>query len=155
VLEAHPNVGVLDLAQVQQTLDGLLARASGAIRFLALFSLAAGAAVLVGAVAATQAARRREGALLRALGATRGQALTVFAVEYAALGLLAGLAGSGLACGAGVLAVRFVSEGEALAFPLAQLLAVALGLAGLAVATGLLASAGALGRPPLETLREE
>ena len=155
VLEAHPNVGVLDLAQVQQTLDALLDRAASAVRFLALFSLAAGAAVLVGAVAATQTARRREGALLRALGATRGQALQVFAVEYAALGLLAGLAGAGLACGAGALAVRFVVEGQGLALPFGQLLGVAGGLAGLALVTGLLASAGALGRPPLEALREE
>jgi putative ABC transport system permease protein len=155
VLEAHPNVGVLDLAQVQETLDALLDRAASAVRFLALFSLAAGAAVLVGAVAATQTARRREGALLRALGATRGQALQVFAMEYAALGLLAGLAGAGLACGAGALAVRFVVEGQGLALPFGQLLGVAGGVAGLALATGLLASAGALGRPPLEALREE
>ena len=49
----------------------ILDRVALAIRFMALFSLAAGTVVLVGAVAASRYQRVREGALLRTLGATR------------------------------------------------------------------------------------
>ena len=64
VVEALPNVSTLDLAQVQQAIEGVLDKVALAIRFMALFSLAAGAVVLAGAVAASRYQRVREGALL-------------------------------------------------------------------------------------------
>ncbi|HSN32555.1 MAG TPA: FtsX-like permease family protein, partial [Ideonella sp.] len=70
-VEAHPNVSTLDLAQVQRAVEGVLDRIVLAVRFMALFSLAAGAVVLAGAVAGSRFQRVREGALLRTLGATR------------------------------------------------------------------------------------
>jgi putative ABC transport system permease protein len=77
----------------------MLDRVALAIRFMALFSLAAGAVGLMGAVAASRFQRVREGALLRTLGATRSQLLRILVAEYAVLGVLAsgtaiGLSGS-------------------------------------------------------------
>ena len=43
VVEAHPNVSTLDLAQVQRAIERVLDRVILAVRFMALFSLAAGA----------------------------------------------------------------------------------------------------------------
>ena len=54
IVDAHPNVSTLDLAQVQRTVEGVLDKVVLAIRFMALFSLAAGALVLAGAVAASR-----------------------------------------------------------------------------------------------------
>jgi putative ABC transport system permease protein len=64
VVEAHPNVSTLDLAQIQRAIEGVLDKVVLAIRFMALFSLAAGALVLTGALAASRYQRVRE-ALLR------------------------------------------------------------------------------------------
>ena len=89
VVEAHPNVSTLDLAQVQRAIEGVLDKVVLAIRFMALFSLAAGAVVLAGAVAASRYQRVREGALLRTLGARRSQLLRILLAEYAVLGALA------------------------------------------------------------------
>ena len=60
-----------------------------AIRFMALFSLAAGVIVLLGAVAASRDQRIREGVLLKTLGATRAQVARVILAEYLSLGALA------------------------------------------------------------------
>ena len=89
VVEAHPNVSTLDLAQVQRAIESVLDKVVLAIRFMALFSLAAGAVVLAGAVAASRFQRVREGALLRTLGARRSQLLRILLAEYAVLGALA------------------------------------------------------------------
>jgi putative ABC transport system permease protein len=86
VVEAHPNVSTLDLAQVQRSIESVLDKVLLAVRFMALFSLAAGAVVLAGAVAASRYQRVREGALLRTLGARRPQLVRILLAEYAVLG---------------------------------------------------------------------
>jgi putative ABC transport system permease protein len=154
VVETFPNVTAVDLSQIQQAVEGIVGRVSLAIRFMALFSLAAGAAVLAGAVAASRQQRLREGALLKALGATRSQVLRVATAEYAALGLLAALAASALSVAAAWAVVRFRFE-TAFALPAPALLALALGVTVLSVAVGLLGSAETFRRPPLEVLRWE
>jgi putative ABC transport system permease protein len=152
--ERFPNVSALDLAQVRDTVEDVLGRASAAVRFLALFSLAAGAVVLGGAVDAGRWQRLRESALLRALGATRGQVFRVLAAEHAALGLLAALLAVGLSAAAGAAFVRFVLEAP-LELPALRLAAVGAGVAALAVTVGLAGSRDAVSRPPLQVLREE
>src|SRR5207249_4476555 len=100
VVEHFPNVTTIDLAQVQQALDRIVSRVALAIRFMALFSLATGAVVLVGAVATSRYQRLREAVLLKTLGATRGQILRIALAESVALGLLASAAALLLATGA-------------------------------------------------------
>ena len=112
VVDAHPNVSTLDLTQVQRAIEAILDRVVLAIRFMALFSLAAGAVVLVGAVAASRYQRVREGALLRTLGATRSQLLRILLAEYAVLGILASSTAIALSTLAGFVLVRFVFEGH-------------------------------------------
>jgi putative ABC transport system permease protein len=154
VVETFPNVTAVDLAQIQQAVEGIVARVSLAIRFMALFSLGAGAAVLAGAVAASRQQRLREGALLKALGATRAQVLRVATAEYAALGALAALAASALSIAAAWAVVRFRFEAP-FALPGLPLLALATGLIVLAVSVGLMSSADSFRRPPLDVLRWE
>ncbi|HJR15709.1 MAG TPA: FtsX-like permease family protein [Gemmatimonadales bacterium] len=71
--ERFANVSTLDLSLLQQSLERLVQRVVLAIRFMALFSLGVGVLVLVGALATSRFQRVREGALLRTLGASRGQ----------------------------------------------------------------------------------
>jgi putative ABC transport system permease protein len=155
VVDAHPNVSSLDLAQVQRGVERILDRAADAVRFMALFSLAAGALVLAGAVAASRYQRVREGALLRTLGATRRQLLRILFSEYAVLGALAAIAALILATLGGWALVRFAFESRTFAFPGPTLLLLAFALATLTVTIGLAGSTEVWRRPPLEVLRAE
>lgn len=154
VVEAHPNVSTLDLAQIQRAIEGVLDKVVLAIRFMALFSLAAGALVLAGAVAASRYQRVREGALLRTLGARRPQLVRILLAEYAVLGALAAGAALLLATAAAWALVRFVFDGS-FALPVAELAALVAAVVALTVAVGLGGSTEVWRRPPLEVLRAD
>jgi putative ABC transport system permease protein len=154
VVDAHPNVSTLDLTQVQRAIESILDRVVMAIRFMALFSLAAGAVVLVGAVAASRYQRVREGALLRTLGARRPQLLRILLAEYAVLGVLASLTAIALSTLAGFVLVRFVFESQ-FAVPGPSMLALVLVIMVMTVVIGLSGSTEVWRRPPLEVLRAE
>jgi putative ABC transport system permease protein len=154
VVEAHPNVSTLDLAEVQRAIESVLDKVVLAIRFMALFSLAAGAVVLAGAVAASRFQRVREGALLRTLGARRSQLLRILLAEYAVLGALSAGAAILLSTAAGWALVRFVFGGS-FSLPGPELLALLLGVLGLTLVVGLAGSTEVWRRPPLEVLRAE
>jgi putative ABC transport system permease protein len=154
VVEAHPNVSSLDLTEVQRTIEGVLDKVALAVRFMALFSLAAGTVVLAGAVAASRYQRVREGALLRTLGARRSQLLRILLTEYAVLGALAAAAGILLSTLAGWALVHFVFGGR-FALPGLALLALVAGVLALTIVVGLLGSTEVWRRPPLEVLRAE
>ncbi len=154
VVEAHPNVATLDLAQVQRSIESVLDKVLLAIRFMALFSLAAGAVVLAGAVAASRYQRVREGALLRTLGARRPQLVRILLAEYAVLGALAAGAAVLLSTAAGWALVRFVFDGS-FVLPGPELTTLLVSVVALTVAVGLAGSTEVWRRPPLEVLRAE
>jgi putative ABC transport system permease protein len=154
VVEAFPNVSVVDLTEIQKALEEVVGRVAVAIRFMALFTLAAGAVVLVGAVAAGRDQRLREGALLKALGATRRQVLRILFAEYATLGLLAALTALLLSGAAGWALSRFFFEAR-FRIPALPLLALSAALVALTTAIGLWTSREVFARPVMETLRED
>lgn len=152
--ERYPNVTAIDLSQVQQAIEGVLDKATLAVRFMALFSLATGAIVLVGAVATSRFQRVREGVLLKTLGATRAQVLRVMITEYLALGIMASMASVVLASVAGWALAKYVFD-QTFALPLLPLGALAGGLVFVTVTVGLWNSGEILNRTPLEVLRAD
>jgi putative ABC transport system permease protein len=154
VIDLHPNVSTLDLTQVQRAIESILDRVVLAVRFMALFSLVAGAVVLVGAIAASRYQRVREGALLRTLGATRPQLLRILLAEYAVLGVLSSLTAIVLSTLAGFVLVRFVFEGR-FGVPGPSMLALVFTIMVMTVVIGLSGSTEVWRRPPLEVLRAE
>jgi putative ABC transport system permease protein len=152
--EQLPNVTSIDLAQIQAAIENLLDRVGLAIRFMAFFSLAAGAIVLLGAVGASRYQRVREGVLLRALGATRAQVRRVLFAEYAALGLLSALLASGLAIGTGWALARFVFD-QSFAVPALPLLALAASVVLLTLLVGFWGGADVYRRTPADVLRAQ
>ncbi len=76
-----------------------ISRRGQATSLAALAVLATGFVVLIGAAAAGERARIFEAAVLKTLGATRGQVLASFALRSALMGAAAGLV-AGLAAGA-------------------------------------------------------
>ena len=154
IAEKYPNISAFDLSLVQQALEGVLAKATLAVRFLALFSLVAGTVVLVGAVTTARLQRLREGVLLKTLGATRGQVLRILITEYIALGILAAVVAIGLSSVAGWALAKWVFEAR-FDLPVVALSGLTLLLVGLTLLVGLWSGAEVLKRPPLAILRAE
>jgi putative ABC transport system permease protein len=152
--ERFPNVSTLDLSLLQEALERLVDRVALAIRFMALFSLAVGTLVLIGALATSRFQRVREGALLRALGATRSQVLRVVLAEYLSLGLLASAVALVLAAAAGWAVARFLFD-SSFSLPLLPMSVLTLAVVLLTVIVGLANSREVVRRTPLEVLREE
>ena len=152
--ERFGNVSTLDLSLLQEALERLVERVVLAIRFMALFSLGVGVLVLVGALATSRFQRVREGALLRTLGATRGQVFRIVLAEYLWLGLLASAVALVLATASGWALSRFVFEGE-FSLPVAPMTVLALIIVTLTVMVGLANSREVVRQPPLEVLRQE
>jgi putative ABC transport system permease protein len=154
LVEKHPNVSTLDLAQVSRALETIVDRVALAIRFMALFSLGAGVVVLVGAVAASRSQRVREGALLRTIGASRRQLLRILFAEYASLGLIASATALVLAAGASYGLVRLTFDTR-FSLPLGALALLGVLVVVLTVVVGLFGSTEVFRRAPLEVLRAE
>lgn len=152
--EAHPNVTMLPIRDILEKVVAVLDRVGLAVRILGGFTVVAGIVILGGAVSAGSSRRGREVALLKTLGMTRRDVIAVFAVEYALVGLVAGVIG---AAGAGVLAWGVLERGMDLRAGLGPtpFLVAVVAAAALAVLAGIAASAGALARRPVEVLRAE
>jgi putative ABC transport system permease protein len=124
------------------------------VRALGGFTIVAGVIVLGGTVAATQARRAREVALLKTIGMTRRDVLAVFAIEYALTGAVAAIVGI---AAASLLAWAVLTRLMEMPWaPKASELLLATGVTiALAVVAGLVASARALSAKPVEVLRSE
>jgi len=150
---AYPTVTVINVAQALETVRAVVIQITYVIQFLAAFSIFAGVIILASSIAGTRYRRIREVVVLKTLGATRRRIATVFSIEFAVLGLVAGIVGIGFAnLVARVLLTRLT---VAYHFQWAWTLGALAGTAALTVATGWMASHRILGRKPLEVLREE
>jgi putative ABC transport system permease protein len=85
-----PNVTAMDLTALMAQVREIIDRIVQAMEFVFLFTLAAGLTVMLAAMEASRDERRREIALLRALGATRQRIRRALLTELAILGALAG-----------------------------------------------------------------
>lgn len=154
LVQRFPNVSAIDLGLILQTLDDILSKISFVIRFMALFSISTGLLVLIGSVNISKFQRVQESVLLRTLGASRRQILSINAFEYFLLGALA--AGTGILLSVAASWALAVFSFEVDFVPdFSPLLPVFLGITALTVAIGMLNSRGILNRPPLEVLRRE
>ena len=149
-----PNVSVIDLTLILNTLDGIFDKIALVIRFMALFSVLTGLFVLSGAVINSKYARLKENVLLRTLGAVQKQLLQMTIIEYSYLGLFAGLTGSLLALiSSWALSIFFF---EILFFPdFISLLVIWILVTSLTVFVGWINTKSILNKSPLEILRKE
>ncbi len=149
-----PNVILIRTREVLERVAALSARMGEAVRILGAFSVLAGLVILAGSVTAGSARRAREVALLKVLGVTRAGAAAALGVEYALVGLVAGLVGT---LGATLLSGAVLKAAFEVSFqPSPALLAAApLAVSLLAAAAGLAVSVRALRVRPLEVLRGE
>ncbi len=90
-IRAFPTVTVIEMDVVIDQVRSIIDQVSAAIELVLFIILAAGSLVLVAGVQASVDARMHESAILRALGARRGLILGGLCIEFAAMGLFAGL----------------------------------------------------------------
>ncbi len=150
---AYPTVTVINVAQALETVRSVVIQITYVIQFLAAFSIFAGILILASSIAGTRYRRIKEVVVLKTLGATRRQIATIFSIEFAVLGLVAGVVGIIFA---NVIAKVLLHRMDVVfhwqwGWSFVALLATA----ALTVTTGWVASHRILGQKPLEVLRDE
>lgn len=152
LIKRFPNVTLLDVSALMTQVRTVMDRGSAAVEYVFLFTLAAGLLVLYAGIQAGAESRRREAAILRTLGARRGQLLGAAAVEFGALGLLAGLLASLGAALTGMWLAHGVFDLDYGFTPWLWLAGTGGAVFGIGLA-GLLAAWPLVVRPPLQSLR--
>ncbi|HZZ70153.1 MAG TPA: FtsX-like permease family protein [Phenylobacterium sp.] len=149
-----PSVNVISVREQLEAATDLFDRLALAVRGAAAVAALAGLLVLAGAIAARARARTREAATLKVLGASRGQILSAYVLEYGAVGVIAGTAGVGLGYAAAwpVVVRVFHAKWSMDWAGVAALLAAAALVAGIG---GLLAAFQALSKRPAPALRAD
>ncbi len=150
----YPNITAIDgrdiIARIQKVVDNAVL----GISIVGGIAVLSGVLILIGAVAMTKFQRVYEAAILRTLGASTRLLTATLAIEYCALGLLAGAIGA-----AGALALSWGVARHVFDIPWrpAPVLLAAGALSTMVLVTliGVLASVDVLRRKPLATLRAE
>jgi putative ABC transport system permease protein len=150
---AYPTVTVINVAQALETIRSVVIQIIYVVQFLAAFSIFAGIVILASSIAGTRYRRIREVVVLKTLGATRPRIATIFSIEFAVLGLVAGVVGIFFANIIVRVLLRILAVPNSIEWRwnFAGLACTA----ALTVATGWIASHRILGQKPLEVLREE
>ena len=89
--KAFPSVSILQVDAVLRQLRSILAQVTLAIELILLFVLAAGMSVLIAGLNSTLTERIQQGALIRALGASRQLLLQSQRNEFAFIGACSGV----------------------------------------------------------------
>ncbi len=152
VVKQFPNVSMIDLGQVLSVLDELLDKLGDIIKFMSAFSIITGIVVLIASVRISKYQRIQESVLLRTMGASRRQILTITALEYLFLGTLSALTGTLIAVIGSWLLAKF-SFDIPFSADVTPAAGIFLAITILTITIGLLNSRGVLNKPPLEILR--
>ena len=154
LISRYPNISAIDGREIISRIQKVIDNAVLGISVVGGIALLSGVLILIGAVAMTKFQRVYESAILRTLGASTRLLTMTLALEYSALGLLAGAIGAAGALGLSWGVTRHVFDIPWRPAP--GLLTIGAVLTMLLVCTiGVLASADVLRKKPLSTLRAE
>jgi putative ABC transport system permease protein len=154
LVQSFPNISVIDLDRILESLQSVLDKIGFAIRFMGSFSMITGLIILIGSLVLTKYQRLRESVLLRTLGAVKRDILLIQIVEYAALGTIASASGILLGLSAGWTMAFFWFD-VPMVFPVGPLLSVWGTVLILTVGLGLLNARAPLREAPFQVLRKE
>lgn len=154
VTDLYPNVSAIRVKEVLEGVDQILKSLATAVTAIAGIAIVAGVLVLAGAVAAGQGRRIYDAVVLKVLGATRGDILMAYLLEFGILGLItaviAGLVGSLAA----YVVIAEVMDAEWIFVPEAALITVAVALVA-TLSLGFIGTWSALGRKAAPLLRND
>jgi putative ABC transport system permease protein len=147
-----PAVDVISVREQLDAATGVFDRLALALRAAAGVALLAGLLVLAGALATGANTRMREAAILKVLGASRGQIMAAYGVEYGSVGLIAGMVGVLLGAMAAWPVIKFIFK-SAWSFDWVAIAVLLAGVAAVTAGGGLVATWQALKRRPASALR--
>jgi putative ABC transport system permease protein len=153
IVREFPNISIINLGTIVETLEDILGKISFVIQFMAFFSIATGILVLISSLIISKYQRMRESILLRTLGASSSIVRVINTLEYFFLGSLASLSGILLSFMATFLLGEFVFK---MNFNLAwkEGLIIYLAITMLTILLGWLNGRKIINQPPMEILRE-
>ncbi len=154
LVRQFPTVSVFDVDAILRQIRDIMDRASLAVQYVFLFTLAAGVVVLLAAVQSTRDERRYESAILRTLGASRATVLQGVAAEFSALGFLAGTLGALGASAVGWMVARRLFSLQFTPDPKVWVIGLSCGTILVGV-SGTLATRRVVNTPPIVSLRDE
>ena len=154
VVKTFPNVSVIDLGMILQSLGDIIKKVSYVVKFMAIFSILTGLIVLISSLFLSKYQRIKESVLLRTLGASRKQLLRIATIEYALLGILSAATGIIISIISSYFVATYQLELDYY-IPWLNILIVFLFVVGIVVGIGLLNSRDVISRSPLEVLRRE
>lgn len=154
VVNRFPNVSVIDLREVLDTIQGLVTNVTLGVTLVGGLVLLSGALILIGAVSMTKFRRVYEAAILKTLGASSRVIATMLLLEYGVLGAIAGTVGAVGAIALSWAIARYALELTWQASPVLTLAGIAT-TAVFVAAIGVMASYDVLRHKPLGTLRAE
>jgi len=154
VVKTFPNVSVVDLTTILQSVNNILNKVSFIIRFMAIFSLLTGLIVLLSSLTLSKYQRLKESVLLRTIGAKRHQIIKINATEYALLGALSSGTGILIALVSSFIFAKFQFELD-FVIDWLPVLFIWLGITGMTIIIGMLNSRDVVNNPPLDVLRKE
>lgn len=152
-VRTYPGVTIFDLEVIIGQVRMVIERASMSVQYVFLFTLLAGIIVLLAAIQATRDERRFESALLHTLGMRRSKILQGIAVEFIALGSLAGALAAFGASAVGFVIADQVFKLDYTVDPWLWLVGLVAGSLVVGV-TGTLATRKAVSEPPVVVLRD-
>jgi putative ABC transport system permease protein len=152
IVREFPNISIVNLAMVVETLEDLLGKISFVIQFMAMFSILTGILVLISSLIISKYQRLRDSILLRTLGASSRTVSLINTFEYFFLGSLASLSGIVLSMLATFLLSTYVFE---LSFRWAwtEALLVYVVITAVTVLLGWLNGRNIINRAPMDILR--
>jgi putative ABC transport system permease protein len=154
LVRRFPTISVFDVDAILKQIREIMDRASLAVQYVFLFTLAAGVVVLLAAVQSTRDERRYESAILRTLGASRTTVLQGVAAEFSALGFLSGTLAAFGATGVGWVLARWLFSLQFTLDPWVWVVGLVCGIV-LVGLSGALATRRVINTPPVHTLRDE
>jgi putative ABC transport system permease protein len=154
VTERFPNVSAIHVGEALAAVNRIIGMIGSAVRLTALVTVAAGALVLGGAVAAGHRRRVYDAVVLKVLGGTRGLITRAFLIENGITGALAALVAGALGTIAAYFLVTRLMKLDWVFLPVPLLWTVTLA-ALLTAGLGFAGTWRALGAKPASYLRDE
>lgn len=149
-----PDLIFLPVGEALESFTTILGNVTAAVEVIGGLAVVSGVLVLAGAMAAGRRQREADAVVMKVLGATRGDVVRAYLVEYGLLGLLAAVLAAGLGLAGTWAFVEFVLEIGFWVDP-ALIVWVVLGTVALTIAVGTATTWSALSTRPARFLREE
>jgi len=154
VIDTYPELIFVPVGEAIDALSGILTAVTNAIAVIGGLAVVSGLFVLAGAMAAGRKQREADAVVMKVLGASRGDVVRAYVVEYGLLGALAALLAVALGTAGAWAFVTLILEIGFFADPL-TIATIIIGAVVLTIAIGVLSTWSALSIRPAKFLREE